>query len=80
MGRSSYPRGHGSYETPLPAALTWWLLSLPFRLAVYGVTRRRRDRGRCAAACYAGLVQRHGVAAHAASPPTAASADDAYDA
>ncbi|HUF70202.1 MAG TPA: nucleotidyltransferase family protein [Longimicrobiales bacterium] len=29
------------YETPLPAALSWWLLSLPFRLAVYGVTRRR---------------------------------------
>lgn len=28
-----------TYETPLPAALAWWLLSLPFRLAIYGVTR-----------------------------------------
>ncbi|HEX6106794.1 MAG TPA: nucleotidyltransferase family protein [Gemmatimonadales bacterium] len=27
------------YETPLAAALSWWLVSLPFRLAVYGVGR-----------------------------------------
>lgn len=26
------------YETSLPAALCWWLVSLPFRLAVYGVS------------------------------------------
>jgi hypothetical protein len=30
-----------TYETSLPAALAWWLLSLPFRLGVYGLTRRR---------------------------------------
>jgi len=30
-----------TYETSLPAAFSWWLLSLPFRLGVYGVTRRR---------------------------------------
>ncbi len=29
------------YETPLAASLAWWLVSLPFRLAVYGVTRER---------------------------------------
>lgn len=27
------------YETPLAAAVSWWLVSLPFRFAVYGVTR-----------------------------------------
>jgi hypothetical protein len=27
------------YEAPLAASLSWWLLSLPFRIAVYGVTR-----------------------------------------
>jgi hypothetical protein len=27
------------YESPVAATLSWWLLSLPFRLAVYGVTR-----------------------------------------
>lgn len=27
------------YETPLVAAASWWLVSLPVRLAVYGVTR-----------------------------------------
>ena len=27
------------YESPLGATLAWWLLSLPFRLAVYGITR-----------------------------------------
>lgn len=29
------------YESSLPATLSWWLLSLPFRLSVYGLTRRR---------------------------------------
>jgi hypothetical protein len=29
------------YESSLPATLSWWLLSLPFRLSVYGFTRRR---------------------------------------
>jgi hypothetical protein len=28
------------YETPLAVSISWWLLSLPFRLAVYGLTRR----------------------------------------
>lgn len=28
------------YETPLAASLSWWLVSLPFRLAVHGFTRR----------------------------------------
>lgn len=28
------------YETPLPAAISWWFVSLPVRFAVYGVTRR----------------------------------------
>jgi hypothetical protein len=27
------------YESRLAASLSWWLLSLPFRIAVYGVTR-----------------------------------------
>ncbi len=27
------------YETPLPAAVSWWLVSLPFRVAAYGVGR-----------------------------------------
>jgi hypothetical protein len=30
------------YESPLAASLSWWLLSLPFRLAVYGITRPGR--------------------------------------
>lgn len=34
------------YETSLPAALSWWLVSLPFRLAVYGVAPRLIERGR----------------------------------
>jgi len=29
------------YETPLAASLAWWAVSLPFRLAVYGITRPR---------------------------------------
>jgi hypothetical protein len=29
------------YEAPLAASLAWWALSLPFRLAVYGVAGRR---------------------------------------
>jgi hypothetical protein len=33
------------YEAPLPASLIWWLLSLPFRIAVYGVTRWPSMRG-----------------------------------
>lgn len=28
------------YESSLPATLSWWLLSLPFRLSVYGLNRR----------------------------------------
>ena len=28
------------YEAPLAALLAWWVLSLPFRIAVYGVWRR----------------------------------------
>jgi hypothetical protein len=28
------------YEAPLAASILWWLVSLPFRLAVYGFTRR----------------------------------------
>lgn len=28
------------YETPLAAAISWWIVSLPFRFAVYGITRR----------------------------------------
>jgi hypothetical protein len=30
------------YETPLAASLSWWLVSLPFRVAVYGVRPLRR--------------------------------------
>jgi hypothetical protein len=29
------------YEAPLVASISWWLVSLPVRLAVYGLTRRR---------------------------------------
>lgn len=32
------------YESPVAASLSWWLLSLPFRLAVYGVTRDAGER------------------------------------
>lgn len=32
------------YETSLPAALCWWLVSLPFRLAVYGVSPKLLER------------------------------------
>lgn len=34
------------YETPLAAAISWWLVSLPFRFAVYGVTREPFDLAR----------------------------------
>jgi hypothetical protein len=30
------------YETPLAASLAWWALSLPFRVAAYGITRPLR--------------------------------------
>ncbi len=30
------------YEAPLPTSLAWWLLSLPFRIAAYGITRPLR--------------------------------------
>lgn len=33
------------YEAPLPAAMGWWLVSLPFRLAVYGAGPVARDQG-----------------------------------
>jgi hypothetical protein len=32
-----------AYETPLLAAVTWWMVSLPFRLAVYGMPMPRRQ-------------------------------------
>ena len=32
------------YDARPAAAFTWWLVSLPFRVAVYGVTDRRRTR------------------------------------
>lgn len=28
------------YETPLPAAIAWWTVSLPFRMMAYGVSQR----------------------------------------
>jgi hypothetical protein len=30
------------YETPLAASVSWWLVSLPFRVAAYGITRPLR--------------------------------------
>ena len=32
------------YESPVAVSLSWWLLSLPFRLAVYGITRDAGER------------------------------------